>query len=135
MIVETKRTAFTEMEVDLKTKVGAGVTYSGKELDFDFANQFKETGQTLEVFVTKKVTSAGASKLQVIVETKDPNGDYETLVTGKEHVLSASKVLEVNDVVAKIIIPDEAKQIIRVSLVNNGVVFTGGKVAGLIRPL
>lgn len=135
MIVETKRTAFTEMEVDLKTKVGAGATYAGKELDFDFANQFKETGQTVEVFVTETVTSAGAAKLKVIVETKDPNGAYETIIVGKEHVLTANKTLAVNEVVAKLIIPDEAKQIIRVSLVNDGVAFTGGKVAGLIRPL
>lgn len=135
MIIETKRAAFDPIEVDLKTLVGAGVTYNGKVLDFDFDNQFKETGETLEVYVSEEATSAGAAKLQVVVDTKDSDGDYARTVSGEVYTISSSTTLALNKVLAKIVLPDDTKQIVRVSLVNAGVAFTAGKVVGIIRPL
>jgi len=135
MIIETKRAAFNPIEVDLTTLVGAGVTLNGEALDFDFKNQFKETNETLEVFVTTEATSAGAAKLQVVVDTKDSDGEYERTVSGEVFTISASTTLVANKVLAKIVLPDDTKQIVRVSLVNAGAAFTAGKVVGLIRPL
>lgn len=133
MIIETKRSAFTPMIVDLETKVVASDTYYGGNIDFDAPNQMKETNQVLEVFVTTKATSAGEPTVQVVIESKAPGGSYAQIASGEVIALAG---LAEGAVIYKAALPDATGQIVRIGLKNAvNATFTGGELVGFIRPL
>ncbi|WP_422477203.1 hypothetical protein [Pleomorphochaeta sp. DL1XJH-081] len=132
MLIEKTRAAFDPIVLPL-TNVGANSTQNGVEIDFDAKNQMVETNEVLEVYLTEKATSAGSPTLQVIVETKNPEGVYRQVASGEVVPLSA---LVEGAVVYKVALPDGCDQIVRVSLKNDTAdTFTGGSVSGFVRPL
>lgn len=132
MLFEKTRAAFNPIVLPL-TEVGANATHNGAEIDFDAKNQTVETNEVLEVYLTEQATSAGAPTLQVIVETKDPEGAYRQVATGEVFALAD---LVKGAVVYKAALPDGCGQIVRASLKNaTADTFTGGSVAGVVRPL
>lgn len=135
MLIETKRSAFDPMKVDLTTKVGASVTYVGEELDFDAKNQMRETNEVLEVFVVTTALAGGtdAPNLQVIVESKETDGSWVQILSGEIIPLAS---LVADKVLFKSALPDDCGQHVRVSLKNAvAKAFTKGEVVGVIRPL
>ena len=132
MLIEKTRAIFDPIVIPL-TGVGANSTFNGEEIDFDAKNQMVETNEVLEVYVPEAAESAGAPTLQVIVETKDPEGEYRQVASGEIFALSA---LVEGAVLYKAALPDGCDQIVRVSLKNDTAdTFTGGKVSGVVRPL
>ncbi|MDC7229713.1 MAG: hypothetical protein PQJ48_05350 [Sphaerochaetaceae bacterium] len=132
MIIEKTRTVFSPIMLPL-TEVGANATYNGVEIDFGAKNQTVETNEVLEVYLAEGATSAGAPTLQVIVETKDPEGAFKQVASGE--VLSLADLGEGAEVY-KAALPDGCGQIVRVSLKNaTADTFTGGSAVGVVRPL
>ncbi|MGE0075338.1 MAG: hypothetical protein AB7S52_08935 [Sphaerochaetaceae bacterium] len=132
MIIETKRVAFDPIVLPL-TNVGANSTHNGVEIDFDAKNQMAETNEVLEVYLSEGASSAGAPTLQVLVETKEPDGAYRQVASGEVFPLSA---LVEGAVVHKVALPDGCDQSVRVSLKNDTAdTFTGGSAVGVVRPL